>query len=186
MPLIKRYPNRKLYNTETKRYITLDGIAALIRQGHEVQVIDHTTGEDLTALTLSQIIFEQEKKRGGFLPHTVLAGLVRAGGETAHALRRALAHPLDFWRHVDEEIERRIEVLIRRGDLAEDEGLRLRDLLLALTRRPGDRPWPGEQDLARMLAERGVPTREDLQHLSQQVEALAARLEGLGQHPGSD
>ena len=68
MPVIKRYPNRKLYDTESKRYITLDGIARLIRKGEEVQVIDHTTDEDLTAVTLTQIIFEQEKKKGGFLP----------------------------------------------------------------------------------------------------------------------
>ena len=69
MPItIKRYPNRKLYNTDTKRYITLDGIAELIRDGESVQVVDHTTNEDLTSLTLSQIIFEQEKKKSGFLP----------------------------------------------------------------------------------------------------------------------
>ena len=54
MLVIKRYPNRKLYDTEAKRYITLDGIAELIRQGAEVRVIDHTTDEDLTAVTLTQ------------------------------------------------------------------------------------------------------------------------------------
>ena len=77
MPIIKRYPNRKLYDTEAKKYITLDGIAELIRQGEEVVVIDHTTNEDLTAVTLTQIIFEQEKKSSGFLtairPHRARA-----------------------------------------------------------------------------------------------------------------
>ena len=82
MPIIKRYPNRKLYNTASKRYITLEGIAKLIRRGQEVQVVDHVTGDDLTALTLSQVIFEQEKKRGDFLPRSVLTGLIQAGGET--------------------------------------------------------------------------------------------------------
>lgn len=80
MVIIKRYPNRKLYNTETKKYITLDGIADLIREGEEVQVLDHATGEDLTALSLSQILFEREKKSAGFLPHSVLTSLVQAGG----------------------------------------------------------------------------------------------------------
>jgi polyhydroxyalkanoate synthesis repressor PhaR len=56
MPLIKRYPNRKLYDTEAKSYITLEGVAALIRNGEDVQVIDHESGEDLTTLTLTQII----------------------------------------------------------------------------------------------------------------------------------
>ena len=72
MPIIKRYPNRKLYDTDAKRYITLDGIAELIRDGAEVQVVDHTTNEDLTAVTLTQIIFEQEKRNSGFLPKSVL------------------------------------------------------------------------------------------------------------------
>jgi polyhydroxyalkanoate synthesis repressor PhaR len=94
MPVIKRYPNRKLYDTEAKRYITLDGIAELIRNGAEVQVVDHTTDEDLTAVTLTQIIFEQEKRNSGFLPKSVLTGLVRAGGDTLNTLRRNLKSPL--------------------------------------------------------------------------------------------
>ena len=65
MPIIKRYPNRKLYDTEAKRYVTLETITQMIHEGQEVQVVDHETGEDLTNLTLSQIIFEQEKKGGG-------------------------------------------------------------------------------------------------------------------------
>jgi polyhydroxyalkanoate synthesis repressor PhaR len=96
MPVIKRYPNRKLYDTEAKQYVTLEAIAALIRQGEEIQVVDHTTGEDLTAITLSQIIFEQEKKLSGFLPQAVLTGLIQAGGDTLSALRRTLASPPGF------------------------------------------------------------------------------------------
>ncbi|MGD8598405.1 MAG: polyhydroxyalkanoate synthesis regulator DNA-binding domain-containing protein, partial [Anaerolineae bacterium] len=111
MTRIKRYPNRKLYDTEAKQYITLEGIAALIRQGNEVQVIDHATGEDLTALTLTQIIFEQEKKRRGFLPQSVLTSLVQAGGDRMSTLRQALATPLNLARQVDEEIEQRLQTL---------------------------------------------------------------------------
>ena len=120
MPVIKRYPNRKLYDTQAKKYITLDGIAALIRDGEEVQVIDHATGDDLTTVTLTQIIFEQEKKQGGFLPRSVLTGLVQAGGEHLSTLRRTLSSPLDLIRHVDEEITGRINALIYRGEMGED------------------------------------------------------------------
>ena len=104
MMIVKRYPNRKLYNTESKQYITLEGIAELIRAGDEVQILDHVTGEDLTAVTLTQIIFEQEKKQSGFLPRSVLTGLVQAGGETLGSLRRTLASPLDLFHQVDQEI----------------------------------------------------------------------------------
>ena len=62
MPIrIKRYANRKLYNTETSRYITLKGIATLLEDGQEVEVIDNATGEDITGVTLSQILVDTER-----------------------------------------------------------------------------------------------------------------------------
>ena len=177
MPLIKRYPNRKLYDTEAKQYITLDQIASLIRQGKEVHVVDHATGEDLTALTLTQVILEQEKKRGGFLPHTVLTGLIQAGGERLSTLRSALASPLELARHVDEEIERRVQSLISRGELAAEEGLRLRDKLQDQGYRASVFSVPSEEDLERMLDKRGTPSREDLEQIFEQLETLAAKLD---------
>jgi len=89
MPTIKRYPNRKLYDTEAKRYVTLEDITAMIREGRDVQVIDYESGDDLTTLTLTQIILEQEKKSAdGFLPRSLLTSLIRTGGDTLeHVLR---------------------------------------------------------------------------------------------------
>jgi len=182
MLVVKRYPNRKLYNTETKQYITLDGIAALIRQGEDVRVLDYATGEDLTALTLSQIIFEQEKRHSGFLPHAVLTGLVRAGGETLGTLRRTLASPLDLLRQIDEEIERRIQVLVSRGELAEDEGHHLLDKLLGQGLRARDDAQPSEEDIERLLVARGVPTRDDLHRIVEQLDALAGKLDDLSRN----
>jgi len=176
MPVIKRYPNRKLYDTEAKRYITLEGIAELIRRGVEVQVVDHKTNEDLTAVTLTQIIFEQEKKRGGFLPKSVLTGLVQAGGDTVNALRRSLTSPLDLLRHVDEEIERRLQDLISRGELANEEGRRLREKLLTHSYRS---PFTPTQDLKQFLQKKGVPTRDELEQLNAQLDALNEKLERL-------
>ena len=112
MPVIKRYPNRKLYDTEAKKYVTLEGIAELIRKRQDVQVVDNATGEDLTALTLSLIIFEQQKRHSAFIPHSVLAGLIRAGGDTLNTLRQNLVASLGLSRLVDEEIERRIKRLV--------------------------------------------------------------------------
>jgi polyhydroxyalkanoate synthesis repressor PhaR len=179
MPIIKRYPNRKLYDTEAKQYITLEGIAELIRESQDVQVVDYTTGEDLTALTLSQIIFEQEKRHGGFLPHSVLTGLIRAGGETLTTLRRNLVASLGLARYIDEEIERRIRVLVGKGELAEEQGRSLLDKLVSRERELHDGHWPNEQELERLLADHGVPTRDDLQQLAEQLDALAAKLEHI-------
>ena len=88
--LIKRYPNRKLYDTTKKQYITIDGIGALVRQGEEIKVVDNVTGKDLTAVVLSQVILENEKKRTGLLPRAVLAGLIQSGNTAFETMRRAV------------------------------------------------------------------------------------------------
>lgn len=91
MPIVKRYPNRKLYDTEAKRYVTLEELTLMIRTGNDVQVIDHESGDDLTTLTLTQIILEQEKKStDGFLPRSLLTSLIRTGGDTLEQLLRTV------------------------------------------------------------------------------------------------
>jgi polyhydroxyalkanoate synthesis regulator phasin len=60
--IIKKYANRKLYDTRTSSYITLEGIAGLVRDGHEIRVVDRETGQDLTQVTLSQIVLSEEKR----------------------------------------------------------------------------------------------------------------------------
>lgn len=154
MPIIKRYPNRKLYDTEAKRYVTLDSITQMIHEGQEVQVVDHETGEDLTNLTLSQIIFEQEKKGSGLLPRALLTNLVRAGGDTFEQVRRALLGGAAG------------EAAAKSGGegLTTDEGSPLHkvdDLF---------------QDL---LASLNVPTNRDLQRLQSQVDELNRKLVDL-------
>jgi polyhydroxyalkanoate synthesis repressor PhaR len=179
MAVIKRYPNRKLYDTEAKQYITLEGIADLIRHGQEVRVVDHATGEDLTAVVLTQIIAEQEKRRTGFLPQAVLTGLIRSGGETLATLQRTLASSLELLHQADEEIEARIQALITRGELAEEEGHRLREKLLSPGRWLWATPMLGDQELEERLRARGIPTRDDLHQIAAQLEALTEKLDRL-------
>jgi polyhydroxyalkanoate synthesis repressor PhaR len=76
--LIKRYASRRLYNTETSDYVTLDDIAGFIRQGREVQIVDLKTGDDLTRQYLLQIVAEHESKGESVLPVGVLTDLVRS------------------------------------------------------------------------------------------------------------
>lgn len=177
MIIVKRYPNRKLYNTSAKRYITLEGVAQLIRDGEEVQIVDHATGEDLTALTLTQIIFEQEKKESGFLPRSVLTGLVQSGGQTLSSLRRTLALPLNLGLHVDMEIERRLQSLVASGQLTEEEASTMGEKLLTTSASTQDTKLPSEEELEKLLIERGIPTKNDIQELSALLDDLFAKLE---------
>ncbi|MEM9349578.1 MAG: polyhydroxyalkanoate synthesis repressor PhaR [Pseudomonadota bacterium] len=76
--LIKRYASRRLYNTETSDYVTLEDIATFIREGREVQIVDLKSGDDLTRQYLLQIIADHESKGENVLPVTVLTDLVRS------------------------------------------------------------------------------------------------------------
>jgi polyhydroxyalkanoate synthesis repressor PhaR len=185
MPLIKRYPNRKLYDTDAKQYITLDGIASLIRRGEEVQVIDYSSGEDLTTLTLTQIILEEEKRKAGFLPRNVLSGLVKAGGETVGNLQRALASSLGWWAQFDDEMQRRLDVLVSQGDISAKEARRmLSKLKAALPADPGDTIPPDAEEAAEaVLRERGIPTRRDVNQIAAQLDLLEEKIAALEKRP---
>ncbi len=76
--LIKRYASRRLYNTETSDYVTLEDVAGFIRAGREVQIVDLKTGDDLTRQYLLQIVAEHESKGENVLPINVLTDLVRS------------------------------------------------------------------------------------------------------------
>ena len=89
--IIKRYANRKLYDTDRSCYVTLEDIAHMIRGGDEVQVVDNKSGEDLTQVTLAQIIFETEKRRS-FMSLSLLRGLIQDGGGALGDLARGSVH----------------------------------------------------------------------------------------------
>lgn len=80
--IIKRYANRKLYDTQHSRYVTLEQISEMIRRGDDVKIIDNKSKEDLTSVTLAQIIFEEEKKQKSFLPLQAMRNIIQTGGES--------------------------------------------------------------------------------------------------------
>jgi len=82
--LIKRYGNRKLYDTRASRYVTLDGVAELVRKGEDLRIVDNDTGDDITIVTFAQIIFEEAKRKNGALGLPVLRRLIQVGGERVH------------------------------------------------------------------------------------------------------
>jgi polyhydroxyalkanoate synthesis repressor PhaR len=84
---IKKYANRRLYNTGTSTYVTLEDLAAMVKTGEDFVVYDAKTGEDITRSVLAQIIFEQENKEGqSLLPITFLRQLIRFYGDSMQML----------------------------------------------------------------------------------------------------
>jgi polyhydroxyalkanoate synthesis repressor PhaR len=111
MVTIKRYSNRKLYNTATRSYITLEQLSEMVRRGEDIQVLEHPGSADLTASILAQVIVEQEKSGGGVLPNVLLTDLVQARDRTVRSVRQAVHAFLDPDAHVEEEISRRLKAL---------------------------------------------------------------------------
>ncbi len=90
--LIKRYENRKLYDTEASSYVSQRDVARLVRRGETVQVVDNVTGEDLTAQILTQIILEEGKRGDVLLPTDVLHDVLRRSGEAVESGLEQLRH----------------------------------------------------------------------------------------------
>jgi polyhydroxyalkanoate synthesis repressor PhaR len=117
--LIRKYGNRRLYDTTAKRYVNLDEIGRMVREGADLQVVDAKSREDLTRATLMQIIMEDAKNREGGLPLEILRELISLSDKARHEL---LGWYVDFVRNLFhprtpggvsevEELRRRIEEL---------------------------------------------------------------------------
>jgi polyhydroxyalkanoate synthesis repressor PhaR len=164
--LIKRYANRKLYNTDTSRYITLKGIAELIEQGVEVRVVDNETGEDITSVALSQILVDNERAQRA-VPRTLLSDLIQRGGDALYgALKRGVGDAQEglggLQRNVRDAIRNR-----------EEEASRWRDN----ARAEWDEMVQGAVE--RVFHALDLPRRSDIDALNENLERVAAALEKL-------
>jgi len=109
---IKRYGNRKLYDTSQSRYITLNEIARLVRSGNDVKVIDNENGDDLTAVTFAQIILEEEKRRSSLISLDLLRELVQHGEDTLAQLRTQVEKGVEAIGTIGEKAGRRMQEMV--------------------------------------------------------------------------
>ena len=172
--LVKRYANRKLYNTETSRYITLRGIQELIEEGREVRVIDNETGEDITSIALSQILVDNE--RGGrAMPRSLLSNLIQRSGD---ALYGALKRSVEDASGGIGEIQRNVRRAIHSH---EEDAKRLRGVW-SCARTELDELIQGAVE--RVFGALDLPRRSDIEVLNANLERVADALEGLGRPAG--
>jgi polyhydroxyalkanoate synthesis repressor PhaR len=123
--LIKRYENRKLYDSKARRHVTLDDLAAMITAGEDLQVVERSTGDDITTAVLAQVIFEGIKQRNAEVPRQVLARLIRFGRRGGGEAPAETAVP-DAAHGARDEAERIVSGLVQRGRLSLEEALALR------------------------------------------------------------
>lgn len=93
--VIKRYDNRKLYDTESRKYISLEEIAVLVRQGTDVQIVDNSTEKDITTQTLTQVIFEEGKKGRNPFSKELLHEVIRWGNTVIDDSIRQFRYGID-------------------------------------------------------------------------------------------
>jgi polyhydroxyalkanoate synthesis repressor PhaR len=183
--VIKRYTNRKLYDTVESRYVTLDEIAEMIKSGVEVSIVDNRSKEDLTSVTLAQIIFEEEKKKNQ-MPLSVLREIIRHPSEALSGFIQKELSPRVA--SIREEAESRLDRLLRRDETKNDpavpvpEGSAATDLLKASQRTLED--WQRKIDERVKLVVENLTGNlpafgRDLQLLLTRLEALEAKLESL-------
>ena len=113
--VIKRYANRKLYDTQHSRYVTLEQISEMIREGDDVKIIDNKSKEDLTSITLAQIIFEEEKKQKSFLPLQTMRNIIQTGGESIQQLVNQAQSKVG-------EVQRKVTDILPHKEEGEGEG----------------------------------------------------------------
>jgi polyhydroxyalkanoate synthesis repressor PhaR len=147
--LIKKYSNRKLYDTRSRRYVTLERIGELLRDGEDVRVVDRTSGEDLTNLTLSQILLETERRYGGTVPERVLQQLVKGPQDFVRgAVRSSINAGADLLQKAEQRVVR-----------------------------PPEQAF--EEAMERTLRRLNIPTQRDLERFDRRLRDLGARVEDL-------
>src|SRR5262249_27152697 len=104
--VIKRYSNRKLYDTQESRYVTLEEIEEMIRAGREISVVDAASGEDLTSVTLTQIILENERNHRANLPSAFLHQLIKHGEAWQEFAQRTMRSSLEGFVSSQRDMER--------------------------------------------------------------------------------
>jgi polyhydroxyalkanoate synthesis repressor PhaR len=173
--LVKRYANRKLYNTETSRYITLKGIAELIEAGEEVRVIDNETGEDITNVALSQILVDHERSNSK-MPRTLVADLISRGGDALYgALRKGVGDASEGIGELQNQLRRIIKS-------RERDASRLGEWI-ALATPDFDRVV--QSAIERVFKLLDLPRRGDIDALNENLRRVAEAVESLSRaEPG--
>ena len=178
--IIKRYTNRKLYDTVESRYVTLDEIAEMVKAGTEVRIVDNRTKEDLTSVTLAQIIFEEEKKTSKMSLRT-LKDLIRHGGERAAQLvGDTQAELRGRVEAVRQAAEQRVQTLIKTGQQTSDRAKEMvaasQEAVSQFQRRVDERVRTALDGMSSLS-----DLRSDISQLAERISELEKRLDKMKQ-----
>ena len=172
---IKKYANRRLYDTESSSYITLDRLAQMVRDGREFEVVDAKSGEDITRSVLAQIIMEEEARGATMLPVNFLRQLISMYGDSMQSVvPHYLEASLESLQRNQSQFREAMAGALATNPFAEMARRNMEMFTAAASGRTGAAP----------AAEPGEParpdTRSELADLKAQLQALQQKLDRLG------
>jgi polyhydroxyalkanoate synthesis repressor PhaR len=177
---IKKYANRRLYNTGTSTYVTLEDLAVMVKEGEDFVVYDAKTGEDITRSVLTQIIFEQENKGQNLLPITFLRQVIRFYGDSMQMLLpRYLEVSIDTFTKEQEKYREQLSKTFGVGTFGalEDQVRRNMEMF--------ERAFSMFLPFAQKEGASEPPASEqDIDELKRQVAEMSKRLERLTERSG--
>jgi polyhydroxyalkanoate synthesis repressor PhaR len=190
--IIKKYANRRLYNTGTSTYVTLEDLAGMVKAGEDFVVYDAKTNEDITRSVLTQIIFEQENKEGGqnLLPINFLRQLIRFYGDSMQMLvPRYLEVSLDSLTKEQSKFREQISQAFGMGGFGamEDQVRRNMEMFertfamfAPFARQGGQSGQAGGESSSDAKPGSGAGGGDDINELKRQMEEMQKRLDRLG------
>jgi polyhydroxyalkanoate synthesis repressor PhaR len=181
--IIKKYANRRLYNTETSSYITLDHLAAMTREGRDFKVLDARTDEDITHNVLTQIIMDEETRGQTLLPVSFLRQLIALYGDSMQSMvPQYLEASMDAFRRNQQQFRSAMEGAFAGGPFAE---IAKRNMAMFEAAADAFKPGaPGAPGAAKPVADQpaaaGAGSGDDIAALKAQLASLQDKIDKMG------
>ncbi|MBW1899722.1 MAG: hypothetical protein JRI61_11770 [Deltaproteobacteria bacterium] len=181
MHKIKKYVNRKMYDTTDKKYISMDELSKLIKSGGEVSIIDNKTGDDLTTSIVSQLIARDKKSKDKVISSKVLVQLLRKGGDTLTDYAKKY---ISLWQGAltlaEDEVDRLVNLLVKDKEISRAEGSNLKKEITGYT--DSLKNWIREnidRRINEVLGVMNLASKDHIKDLSAKIDKLSRRLKKL-------
>jgi len=180
--IIKRYVNRRLYDTEEKRQITLQDLTKLVKEDVDIQVIDNKTGQDITASMLVQIVRRESPGWKDNITSTkVLADMVKKGGSTmADVLRKGLLAGIGIFSLSKDRAEELVDELVKRGEVSKEEKAKVvKELVDKAEVRSKEMAKKIDIQVKKTMTKMKKSSDEEIKTLQEKIDKLTAQVEEL-------
>jgi polyhydroxyalkanoate synthesis repressor PhaR len=182
---IKKYANRRLYNTGTSTYVTLEDLASMVKEGEDFLVFDAKTGDDITRSVLAQIIFEQENKAGqNLLPTTFLRQLIRFYGDSMQmVVPKYLEQSIDTLTREQEKFRKQLQNTFSGTPFAQLEEQVRRNMELFQQTFSMFKPFAPRNTMVPDKPDEPAAGEDDIDELRKQMKEMQDRLDRMSKEP---